>query len=173
MPRPIPPETKATVRRLRVDSQMCPVHIARQLHLSNFSVYRILKDLPRWTDEHRNYAVAEIAALRRLYPVAPRADVLAALPGRDWNNIIKKANSLGLRRKPLRIYPEGLPPLITQLRAERESRGFTRAQFGRIIGHTPTKIAAWELGRYTPLWANLTAWAAALGFDVVLARRDD
>jgi len=45
------------------------------------------------------YTEAEVAALRQLFPTAPAAEVLAALPRRNWATIARKASSLHLRRK--------------------------------------------------------------------------
>jgi len=45
------------------------------------------------------YAEAEVSALRRLFPAAPAKEILAALPGRNWQTLVRKAASLGFRRK--------------------------------------------------------------------------
>lgn len=44
------------------------------------------------------YTPAEIALLRNLYPDALQADVLAAVPGRTWETLARKATSLGFKR---------------------------------------------------------------------------
>lgn len=46
----------------------------------------------------RYFTGEEDAILRRLYPRASRAELLAALPGWDWKGIGQRAGRLGLRR---------------------------------------------------------------------------
>lgn len=46
---------------------------------------------PKWTNK-------ELEILKDKYPRAPKEDVLAALPGRNWNAIKVKATNTGIRR---------------------------------------------------------------------------
>jgi hypothetical protein len=61
------------------------------------------------------YTPAEITLLRTLYPAALQADILAAFPGRRWETIARKANSLGIKR--LKTMPgQWLPEELAILR---------------------------------------------------------
>ncbi|WP_395830282.1 hypothetical protein [Elstera sp.] len=47
----------------------------------------------------RYFSAEEDAILRRLYPRGGQADLLAALPGRNWKGITMRAHRLGLYRE--------------------------------------------------------------------------
>lgn len=77
----------------------------------------------------RFFTGEENAILRRLFPRAARADLLAALPGRSWNSISKRAYRIGLRRE----VPEGRGE-VHRWQADQDAavmREITLARFGR------------------------------------------
>lgn len=55
----------------------------------------------------QRWSESEDEIVRRLYPNAPRGQILNALPGRRWDYIIKRAAYIGVRR---RIYLPGQHP---------------------------------------------------------------
>jgi len=52
----------------------------------------------------RVWSPQEEEALMRLYPTRRRAEVMQALPGRNWRAILLKAGKLGVRRSPEAAY---------------------------------------------------------------------
>ena len=77
---------------------------------------------------------------------------IAALPGRSPMPEIRAA---------------GLHPIIAQLRRARQKR-CSAQQLADQIGKSRGVVTDWEYGRHSPNLDNLTAWAAALGYEVIL-----
>ncbi|HYL42858.1 MAG TPA: recombinase family protein [Ktedonobacteraceae bacterium] len=72
---------------IRVD-----IHLRPPFNYSLYGyMYRVHGTRPAWTEE-------EIETLTRLYPHADRVEVLQALPSRSWENIIKQACAMRLKR---------------------------------------------------------------------------
>jgi transcriptional regulator with XRE-family HTH domain len=61
-------------------------------------------------------------------------------------------------------------PLVTTLRTNRVATGTTQATHAHIAGVDRTSHTGWETGRFQPPLHRLRAWAAALGYDLVLSR---
>ena len=81
----------------------------------------------------RTYSPAEEATLAALYPSAPRADVLAALPGRTWHSVQIKACQLDIPR--VLQWP---PEAVAVLRAHYPAHG--AAYVARLLGKDPEDI---------------------------------
>jgi DNA-binding XRE family transcriptional regulator len=61
-------------------------------------------------------------------------------------------------------------PIIGELRAERKRRRLSQQELGNQLGRaTYNTVWQWESGANEPTLGNLRAWAAALGYDLVLA----
>jgi IS30 family transposase len=94
---------RVEIIRLRVEGNLSTPTIARKVGVCNQSVYRILEPHPwarplaqafhgdAWTERDK-------ARLRTLYPVAPKAQVMAALSNRNWESIVRQASTMGVRR---------------------------------------------------------------------------
>lgn len=126
-------------------------------------VHREVNKRAQWTDP-------EVAALRKLWPVAEQEILTAALPGRAWGSIGRKAAELGIqRRQPgARRNKRAIHPLIRQLRAERETQRVTRATLAERTGYAVGQIHGWEMGKARPLLPFVCDLAAALGLELVL-----
>lgn len=60
-----------------------------------FATGKAVEKTPHW----RQWEADEKAALARLWPAAPRAEVLAAIPTRTWEGCIEQAFRMNLKRK--------------------------------------------------------------------------
>jgi hypothetical protein len=76
----------------------------------------VSENLPRWTSD-------EVETLRRLYPSAPRSEVIAALPRRSWGSVRDKASSLKLTRDKSKAQAE----------AEHKKRNESRRASDRLV----------------------------------------
>lgn len=72
------------------------------------------------------------------------------------------------RRKPTYTHP-----LVLQLRAERNRQGWSQAAVAERAGYHYSTLAAWELGRDAPTLFALECFANALGFELILRRKDN
>lgn len=59
-------------------------------------------------------------------------------------------------------------PLVIQLRAARVAQGKTQLDVTVEGGFGERSIQGWENGRVSPSLHNLTAWANALGLEIML-----
>lgn len=57
---------------------------------------------------------------------------------------------------------------ISELAAARREKGLSLAEVACRAGVGESTVSHWETGRATPYGESLTAWAAALGFEVGL-----
>jgi transcriptional regulator with XRE-family HTH domain len=65
-------------------------------------------------------------------------------------------------------------PIVAALKAERKRQGLSLERLGKRMGrHTYQTVWQWESGTHAPTLASLRAWADALGFDLVLAKRPE
>ena len=66
-------------------------------------------------------------------------------------------------------------PLVEVLREAREAAGMTQRQLAVRLGSrwSQTAVSQWESGQKLPGLRSLRRWADTLGFDVVLAPRQD
>lgn len=62
-------------------------------------------------------------------------------------------------------------PLITQLRAARKAQRLTQGVVAKRAHYSLSFLSNCEVGNTTPSLDTLTAWAAALGYDLVLTPR--
>lgn len=64
-------------------------------------------------------------------------------------------------------------PILSALKEERNRQGLSLHQLGEQMGRkTPQSVWQWESGTSDLRLSSLREWAAALGYDVVLVRRD-
>lgn len=117
---------------------------------------------------HRRWSEAEVAALRALYPMAPHAELLAAIPGRSLRVIQCKANWLGLvRNRPPARTPDEVREAKRKAMAERwrsqpeKMRAYARANHA--------KNAAKKNAAIREMSATRIFWARALRFKGVTA----
>lgn len=59
-------------------------------------------------------------------------------------------------------------PIITTLRTTRLRRGIHQGTIAQATGVDRTSVTGWENGRVQPPLPRLRAWAAALGYDLIL-----
>ena len=65
-------------------------------------------------------------------------------------------------------------PIATELRNERLRRGWSQTYLSQLLGRqTCQTVYRWEQGIHDPCLSNLSDWADALGYDLVLVRRPD
>lgn len=62
--------------------------------------------------------------------------------------------------------------IVAGLSGARVRQKRTQASLAEKIGKTHQSVARWEGGESDPTVENLCRWADALGFDVVLAKRE-
>lgn len=122
----------------------------------------------------KRWALIEDAKLRSIYLTGSTEEALAALPGRSWAAIQRRATFLKIiRRRPeSRASRRVLHPVVTQLRAEREAQRLTRPELSDRAGYHVNTLLRFELGHAQPSLAIVVDWAGALGFEVVLRRRE-
>jgi transcriptional regulator with XRE-family HTH domain len=63
--------------------------------------------------------------------------------------------------------------LIHQLREARRNAGLTQADVEDILGCTQHLVAKWEVDIRRPSFHSVYCWARALGYDLVLEKRED
>lgn len=180
-PQKVTAAQRARALRLRRDDDLSTDEIADQLGLKQATVYRILAGIPR---KHRSYRATTglpwtpelVGVLRRVWPRGTREEMLAHFPGRSWDTIERKANSLSLRRDPdVRVKVE-MPnhPILRQLRRARQEAGITSTEVARRAGNAHganrQMIVGCELGHRSLSLAQLDAWAAALGYALRLEK---
>jgi transcriptional regulator with XRE-family HTH domain len=59
--------------------------------------------------------------------------------------------------------------VVSTLTAERGRRGLSMREVARGAGVSPSCVHSWEHGTRAPSLDNLRAWAASLGYDLILA----
>lgn len=64
-------------------------------------------------------------------------------------------------------------PVVTRLQRLREAAGYTRPAFAEKHGIPLTTIEKWEWGLVTPSLDLISGYAAALGYDLILAPREE
>lgn len=176
---PVPEATRTEALRLRLDEDLSTPDIAQRLGIKPSAAYHILKGRPRrfrpyvcatglpWTPELTGH-------LRRLYPTSTHAEILAAFPGRSWDTIERKANTLGIHRDPdarIQVH-HPVHPLVARLRAARHAQDLTTSQLARAARLDRQMITGTELGHRSASLPQLAAWAAALGFELTLTPRE-
>lgn len=108
--------------------------------------------------------------LSKMWPVADEAEIVAAFPGRRWASIGRKACALAMRRRlpGARKNARFIQPLFVALRLERERQAITRSKLAAIVGYHTNQLHAWEMGKATPRFDAVIAWAAALRLEIVM-----
>jgi transcriptional regulator with XRE-family HTH domain len=180
-PQKVTAAQRARALRLRRDDDLSTDEIADQLGLKQATVYRILAGIPR---KHRPYRATTglpwtpelVGVLCRVWARGTREEMLAYFPGRSWDTIERKANSLGLRRdSDVRVKVE-MPnhPILRELRRARQEAGITSTEVARRAGNAHganrQMIVGCELGHRSLSLAQLDAWAAALGYVLRLEK---
>lgn len=69
--------------------------------------------------------------------------------------------------------PGEIDPLVRQLRNERVARLMPQWEIAERCGTTQSAVSESERGVTQPALTTLRRWADALGFDVVLQRREE
>lgn len=99
---------------------------------------RLLKRLPNRTYEaikqkarsrglvptRHIWTAAEASRLRRMYPKAPKEELLASFPGLSWQQISAKAKHIGVQREKRPLVPTG-HALLDEIRARATSLGYS------------------------------------------------
>jgi len=126
---------------------------------------------PLWTpsEKHR---------LRALWPAAPKAEVMSALPRRKWGAIKSMAESMGISRsggaggRPPQCGAHPVHPLVRQLTDLRVRLRMSRLTIGKRTGYHANAIYQWETGT-SPTLHKFCDWANALGLDVTLTPKQE
>lgn len=107
----------------------------------------------RWT-------TFEIASLRRLYPTAPKSEVMTIVPNMKWETIRARARDLGFRRP--RTFKKTGFVILDQIRNRCRELNYSMADLDAIAGtRRYFSKAAWiSVGK--PNLANLVKAATAL-----------
>jgi transcriptional regulator with XRE-family HTH domain len=170
---------RSKARILRQENLSVP-QISERLNICTATVYSWVKDIPwkrpvgygrarvgtaRWTAD-------EIVALRRLYPLATRAEILAEI-AHPWGSIIQKAGTLGIRRDSAtsRKRERDIHPIATRLRQERLRQGLTLNALASMIERPGSHLGKFEIGAARPSFASLFAWLDALGLQIDLVQK--
>jgi hypothetical protein len=186
--KPVDPALAAEALRLRIEDDLSAETIAARLSLKVGVTYKLLRGHPRRvrpsSTAHLNlWTEAEFATLRRLWPAASRAEIVAALPGRTWETLQLHASILGVRRHPSVNYAPlpDLDPLLRELRAARLDRGLSPAALTDAVPPGPkgarsrafnaAMVTGAETGHRGVSLPQLRRWAAALGYDLALVPR--
>jgi transcriptional regulator with XRE-family HTH domain len=119
----------------------------------------------RRSPKTKDYTPAELDALQRLYPRAPWQEIFAALPGRPFLGLQRKASSLGIKRIGSRLPTKQISPELAILRARRHELNLTVARVAELVGLKRGTMARYESGWDRPAPARLAAWKKALGLD--------
>lgn len=168
----------AQIIAARVEENLTTAEIAERFNVSLAVAYTHLRGYPqknrtRRPDAH-TWTAAEDAVLARLYPTAPWVDVVAALPNRGRQAIYKRAADRDLHRHPFlrRSVVKETHPLIAKLADERCRRKMRSEDLATKAGINRQSIIGYELGNSDPTFDRVARWAAALGYEVVLAPLD-
>lgn len=120
---------------------------------------------------YSNWTKFQLETLARLWPIAPREELLAAFPTRRYETIGKKAASLGLRRsREIRSVKSDIP-IIRALVELRQQRRIQRKELAAHLGQHVVHVAKWERGELKPKLANLLNWCDALGVELTIQPR--
>ncbi|HEX6968304.1 MAG TPA: helix-turn-helix transcriptional regulator [Micromonosporaceae bacterium] len=63
-------------------------------------------------------------------------------------------------------------PIVLALKGRRIALGLSQREVAAAAGTWQGRLTAWETGHAVPTLDSLTAWAAALGCELVLAETD-
>jgi DNA-binding XRE family transcriptional regulator len=107
--------------------------------------------------------------VRELYPSAPRAKIVEAIPRHTWKNISVRANALKVKR----IYPQqrAIHPFILSLVARRKARGMTQETLAFAASMDRAAIARLERGHKLPTFTTLQRWCKALGGELDIVEK--
>ncbi len=73
-----------------------------------------------------------------------------------------------------KLLPPPTDPILGELYAARKRSGLSLEQLGQLMGRrTHQSVWQWERSITSPTLRCLRDWAFALGYDVVLVRRDE
>ncbi len=121
------------------------------------------------------WTAVETQRLKHLWPVAGWPELQAAFPARARHSIAKHAYKRGLGNRPPYLRPEvagvAVDPVIASLTAMRRRKRIRREALSRTIGVHRQQVSQWERGLHQPTWANVQAWAAALGMRLTAVER--
>lgn len=182
MPRLVPPSVKTEILRLRVEQRLSGPEIKKVVgNVSYPTIYAIVNVSPlteeeegRWRrSSRRAWGKDEVRILERMYPIADKADIEAALPRRRWPSIVKRANTLNISRTRLATNKKRrwVDPLFIQMRAIRDGQRIIRQELADKIGVHPQMIAHYELGQTIPSWRAFRNWMEALGCDLKIIQK--
>lgn len=113
-----------------------------------------------------------MSALRRLWPSAPRAEIVAALPDRSWSSIGNRAHVIGVQRICRDHYGEVYrDPLMADLERRRRELKLSLKTVAEAIGVTATHLGHLEACRFITTLPRLRAWASYLGMEITARPR--
>jgi hypothetical protein len=131
---------------------------------------RALPRLPLPTGHPKYWTAAEVTRLRKLYGWAPIKALVAAFPGRSFEQIKRMASRYGLRR-PRPLKPIG-HPLFDYLRKEAERQGYSMTELDRLA-RARTRFFSLPKGWRRMNYGALGRAAEALKVPVRLVWSDD
>ena len=67
-------------------------------------------------------------------------------------------------------HPAEIDAVVVTLTAERAQRALSLREVARAAGVSVSCVHSWEHGTSAPSLNNLRAWAASLGYDLILTR---
>jgi transcriptional regulator with XRE-family HTH domain len=188
------PEEKAEIVRLRIEERKSSLEIAKIMRSNTTTICAIIKPFPLTAEEMaprkavgfktgrqtlartRRYtggtewSAEEEHALQHFWPSYPKDRVLAALPGRTWATIAKRASDQGLRRSRTASFGSAkrrrIDPIFKSLRLIREMRGILQSELAERIGVTKGSFLNLENGHARPTWLRMRDWLTALQCDI-------
>lgn len=128
--------------------------------------------LRREINRREKWTTDEIIILRRVYPVVTDDDLKTTFPRHSLIAIQRMASDLGVRRPrwEARQHKRFVHPVIIKLYEERRRQRLNRVQLGKLCGHGPGQILAWELGKAAPEFAAICDVAQALGLEIIVRK---
>lgn len=197
------PEVKDEIFRLRIEERLSCVEIAQRVGSTRASyVAQLLRGHPLTPEERHARKVAqaedmrrkraddgkiiggdpwskeEDAQIRKFFPGASQERVLAALPGRSWTSVHRRASHLKVRRDRAtglankRKDRNKCDKVFQYLREVRLNRGMTQADVADRIGTHKVGVTKWEGGVIKPSFFMFRAWLDALDCDIEVIQKD-
>jgi hypothetical protein len=169
------PAMISEMRNLRQIEDLSTVAIAARFNVSSAVAYNVLAGYPRRARLKVNsWTETENATLARVWPMEQWSEILSLFPNRTRGAIERQAAYCKLRRSSrLRQHKTiMLHPMIQILVDARVDAGLSATSIVRNIPHTAANsIVGYESGNAEPTLGRFTAWAAALGYELVLRRQ--
>jgi len=165
------PDMREAMVRARVDENLKTPEIASRFGVSLATAYAAVAGHSYRPDFKKGWWTSDDdACLRGVYPAAAREVVVEALRPRTWAAIQRRAVDLGIERTVRSDVWRGkrVHPVISQLTIARRGGDLLLSDLAEHSGLFDETIKSYELGNSEPRFGKLVAWAAALGFELVL-----